>query len=53
MLRHAFFYFLLMVSEKILDVIIIGAGATGLMAAGKFSEWGLQTLVLEAKEQPG
>lgn len=36
-----------------MDVIIIGAGATGLMAAKQLSEAGLKVLVLEARERLG
>jgi len=35
------------------DVIVIGAGASGLMAAGKAAEYGLDVLLLEKKSRPG
>jgi len=38
---------------KIWDVIIIGAGASGLMAAGRAAELGAQVLLLEKNKQAG
>jgi len=35
------------------DVIIIGAGAAGLLAAGKLGESGLKVLLLEKMERAG
>lgn len=35
------------------DVIVIGAGASGLIAAGKASEYGLNVCLLEKKSRPG
>jgi predicted Rossmann fold flavoprotein len=40
-------------SEKAFDVIVIGAGAAGLIAAGRAAELGAQVLLLEKKERPG
>ena len=34
-------------------VVVIGAGASGLMAAGRAAEVGAETLVLEKMKQPG
>lgn len=39
--------------SDICDVVIIGAGASGLMAAGKAGENGLRTVLLEKKARPG
>ncbi|MEO6329292.1 MAG: NAD(P)/FAD-dependent oxidoreductase [Ginsengibacter sp.] len=36
-----------------MEVIIIGAGAAGLMAAKKLSAKGINTLILEARDRPG
>ena len=38
---------------KIYDVIVIGAGAAGLLAAGKAAECGAKTLLLEKMNRPG
>ena len=38
---------------KTIDVIVIGAGASGLMAARKLSAAGMQVTILEAKRRPG
>lgn len=40
-------------SEMRFDLIIIGAGAAGLMAAGEGARLGLKVLVLEGKKEPG
>ncbi len=37
----------------IYDVVVIGAGAAGMIAAGKAAESGARTLLLEKKERPG
>ena len=34
-------------------VVVIGAGASGLMAAGRAAELGAETLLLEKMKQPG
>lgn len=39
--------------SDILDAVIIGAGAAGMMAAGISGERGLKTLLLEKKSRPG
>ena len=38
---------------EISDILIIGAGATGLMAAYKLSEAGKKVIVLEARNRTG
>ena len=39
--------------QKSYDLIIVGAGAAGLIAAGHAAELGLKVLVLEKMERPG
>jgi len=39
--------------EKTYDVIVIGAGASGMMAAGRAAEAGARVLLLEKMDQPG
>lgn len=39
--------------KKIYDVIVVGAGASGMMAAGRAAEAGARVLLLEKMEQPG
>ncbi|MCF8381372.1 MAG: NAD(P)/FAD-dependent oxidoreductase [Bacteroidales bacterium] len=39
--------------QKAYDVIVIGAGAAGLIAAGRAAEFGLKVLVLEKMERAG
>jgi len=40
-------------SEQAIEVIVIGAGPAGLMAAGQAATAGVQTLLLERMERPG
>ena len=40
-------------SEKIWDVIVVGGGAAGLMAAIQAARGGAQVLILEHMERPG
>src|SRR5262245_13044115 len=40
-------------SEVIFDVVVIGAGAAGLLAASRAAERGLRTLLLEKNRRPG
>ncbi len=42
-----------MVSKKMFDLIIIGGGPGGLMAAAEASKYGLSFLVLEKNDRPG
>ncbi len=42
-----------MAEENIVDVIVIGAGAAGLMAARKLSEAGKRVVILEARDRIG
>ena len=39
--------------DKVYDVIVIGGGAAGLMAAGQAAQMGAKTLLLEKMERPG
>ncbi len=39
--------------EKTYDVIVVGAGASGMMAAGRAAEAGARVLLLEKMDQPG
>ena len=41
------------VSEQLWDVVIVGAGAAGLMAAIRAGERGKRTLLLEKNRKPG
>ncbi|NCD34753.1 MAG: aminoacetone oxidase family FAD-binding enzyme [Spartobacteria bacterium] len=38
--------------QKPCDIVIVGAGAAGLMAAVQCAEWGLKPLLIERKHQP-
>ena len=49
---HLFVQYPLM-TKKIKDVVIIGAGAAGLMCAIKLGEKGVKALVLEGQDYPG
>jgi monoamine oxidase len=49
----SFFSWLNIECYKQMDVIIIGAGAAGLIAAKKLSEKGLSVCVLEARDRIG
>ena len=40
-------------AEKIYDLIVVGAGAAGMMAAGKAAENGCSVLLLDKNERPG
>src|SRR6202795_4713567 len=40
-------------SEASFDVVVIGAGAAGLLAAARAAERGLRTLLLEKNRKPG
>ena len=41
------------ISEPVWDLIVIGAGAAGMMAADRAAELGLRTLLLEKNRKPG